>query len=149
METNIVVDIWPPIPYLGKFWFSSYGPKCCQPIKLQDSWKCYISRKKWMIKFIFGMQINIEALYKLIYHFGCVQPVMPKVPKIRSLHIQKCMGSEVNFFCLQLNMKVFNELIITLGLRSQVCPKHPKQVYNIFVTSQGKREGWTWSFAYI
>ena len=37
METNVVVDISPPIPYLAKFWFSSYGPKCCQPIKLQDS----------------------------------------------------------------------------------------------------------------
>ena len=30
----------------GKFWFSSYGPKCCQPIKLQDSLKCNISKKK-------------------------------------------------------------------------------------------------------
>ena len=37
METNVVVDISPPIPYLAEFWFSSYGPKCCQPIKLQDS----------------------------------------------------------------------------------------------------------------
>ena len=46
MEPNIVVDISPPIPYLAKFWFSSYGPKCCQPIKLQGSLKCNISRKK-------------------------------------------------------------------------------------------------------
>ena len=36
METDIV-DISPPIPYLSKFWFWSYGPNCCQPIKLQDS----------------------------------------------------------------------------------------------------------------
>ena len=33
METNIVVDISPPISYLTKFRFSSYGPKRCQPIK--------------------------------------------------------------------------------------------------------------------
>ena len=46
METNIVVDISPPIPYLEKFCFSSYGPKCCQPIKLQDSLKCNISEKE-------------------------------------------------------------------------------------------------------
>ena len=69
METDIVVDIPPPIPYLSKFWFLSYGPKCCQPIKLQDSLKCNISRKKWMMKFSFGMQINIEVLYKLILSF--------------------------------------------------------------------------------
>ena len=65
METNIIVDISPPIPYLAKFWFSSYGPKCCQPIKLQDSLKCNISRMKWMMKFIFGMQINIEVFYNI------------------------------------------------------------------------------------
>ena len=36
MKTSIVVDIPPPMPYLEKFWFSSYGPKCCQPIRLQE-----------------------------------------------------------------------------------------------------------------
>ena len=30
---------------------------------------------------------------------------------------------------------------ITLGLHSQTCPTYPKQVYNIFVISQGKCEG--------
>ena len=37
MKTNIVIDISPPMLYLAKFWFSVYGPKCCWPIKLQDS----------------------------------------------------------------------------------------------------------------
>ena len=69
MKTNIVVDISPPIPYLAKFWFSSYGPKCYQPIKLQNSLKCNISRKKWMVKFVFGMQINIKVFNKLILSF--------------------------------------------------------------------------------
>ena len=45
METDIAVDISPPIKYLAKFWFLSYGPKCYQPIRLQDSLKCDISRK--------------------------------------------------------------------------------------------------------
>ena len=66
MKTNIVIGISPPAPYLAELWSSSYGPKCCQPIKLQDSLKCNISRKKWMMKRIFGMQINIEVFYKLI-----------------------------------------------------------------------------------
>ena len=46
MKTDIVIDISPPIPYLAQFWFLSYGPKWCQPIKLQDYLKCNISRKK-------------------------------------------------------------------------------------------------------
>ena len=37
--------------------------------------------------FIFGMQINMEVFYKLITSFGCLQPGMPKVLKIRSVHI--------------------------------------------------------------
>ena len=84
METNIITDISPPIPYLAKFWFLSYGPKCCQPIKLQDFLKCNISKKKWMMKFIFGMQIKTKSSTSWYYHFGCVKPGMPKVPKIKS-----------------------------------------------------------------
>ena len=33
MKTNIVIEILSPIPYLAKFWFSSYGPKCCWAVK--------------------------------------------------------------------------------------------------------------------
>ena len=116
METNIVVDISPQISYLAKFWFSSYGSKCCQPIKLQGFLKCNISKKKWMMKFIFGLQINIEVFYRLYYHFGFVQLGMPKVPKMRSLDIfaitpeKRC---EV-VFCMQMNAKVFYKLIVPL-----------------------------------
>ena len=66
---SLVFDVSPPILHLAKFWFSSCGPKCCQPIKLQDSLKCNISRKKWVMKFIFGMEISIEVFYKLILSF--------------------------------------------------------------------------------
>ena len=45
--TNIVVDISPLITFLAKYWFSSYGLRYCQPIRLQDSSKCNISKKKW------------------------------------------------------------------------------------------------------
>ena len=34
MGTSIVVDISSPIQYLAEFWFLSYGPKFCQPMKL-------------------------------------------------------------------------------------------------------------------
>ena len=36
MTANIVVDISPPIPYLGKFWFPIDGPKCWQPVDDAD-----------------------------------------------------------------------------------------------------------------
>ena len=45
------------------------GPKYCWSIKLQDSLKCNISRKKQIMKFIFGMQINMEVFYMLILSF--------------------------------------------------------------------------------
>ena len=66
MKTNIVIHISPIIPYLAKFWFLSYVPKCCQPLILQDSVKWGdISRKKKIMKFIFG----IKVFYKVILSF--------------------------------------------------------------------------------
>ena len=58
MKANIVIDISLPIPYLAKFLFLSYGPKSCWAVKLQDSLKCDISRNKWAMEFIHGMQIT-------------------------------------------------------------------------------------------
>ena len=87
MKTNIVINISSPIPYIAKFWFSSYGPKWSQPIKLQYSLKCYISTKKCTMTFIFGMQINIELFTKPILSNRVCVTRMPKVPKIKSLHI--------------------------------------------------------------
>ena len=55
MKTDIVIDIPPPITYLAKFWFLSYGPEYCQQIKLQNSLKRNISGKKSIMKFTFGM----------------------------------------------------------------------------------------------
>ena len=46
MKTNTVTDISSPVTYLAKFWFLSYGPKCCRPIRLPDSSKCKSLKKK-------------------------------------------------------------------------------------------------------
>ena len=78
MKTNIFINISPPIPYQAKFWFPSYGPK--YQTKLQNSLICNILRKQQMMKFIFGMEIKVEVFYKS-------STGMPKLPKIRSLHI--------------------------------------------------------------
>ena len=47
----------------------SKRPKFCWPIKMEDSLKCNISRKNWMMKFIFGKEINIEVFYKFMLSF--------------------------------------------------------------------------------
>ena len=69
---------------------------------------------------IFCMQIKIEVFDKLYYHFGCVYRDMPKVPKIRSLHIlcnifRKTWGMKL-IFCLQINRYIFYKLIISVCL---------------------------------
>ena len=134
METNIVVDLSPPIPCLAKLWFSSYGPKCCQPIKLQDSLKCNISKKKWMTKFIFSMQINIEVFYKLILSFCvfCVcsirraQSTQNKKFQYLCNISRKDWGGELDFLPANEHRRFLQVDSITLGLRSQSFPKYPK-----------------------
>ena len=81
IEKYIVINISPAIPYLEKFWFLSYKPKYYWPIKLQYSLKCSISGKRIM-KFIFGMLMNMEVFYKLMSsRVECAQLSMLKVPK--------------------------------------------------------------------
>ena len=82
LKWKLVIDISPSNSYMIKFWVLSYRPKCCWSIKWQDSLKCNISRKKWMMKFIFGMQINTEVFYKLMLSFWVFVTRHPKVPKI-------------------------------------------------------------------
>ena len=71
----------------------------------------------------------------------------PKVPKIRKLHIfaispEKYGGGEL----ANKHGSFLQADSITFGLLIQACPKYLKQKsYNIFVISQGKCEGWTWS----
>ena len=61
------------------------------------------------MKFIFGMQINIKVLFKLILSFWVCAPGMPKLPEIRSLHILAIFlekhGGEVKFFACKLTRK--------------------------------------------
>ena len=132
MEINIVVDIAPPILYLAKSWFSSYGPKCCQPIKLQDSLKCNISRKKWMMKFIFGMQINIEVLCKLIQSLWvCAAKHAQSTQNKKFAYLcnisRKALGVKLIFLPANKHKRFLWVDSITLGLCSQACPKYPKQ----------------------
>ena len=77
---------------------------------------------------------------------------MSKVSKIRSFHIFAIFpvkrGGWSCFLPANKCKGVLQADSITLGLFSQTWPKYSKQVYNIFVISQRKCEGWTWSFSY-
>ena len=108
MKTKIVIDNSPP--YLAKFWVSSYGPKCCQPINLQDSLNCNILEKKWM------MQINVEVFYKLILSFwvNVTRHAQSTQNKFAYLcHISIRAWAKL-IFCLQINIKVFYKMITSL-----------------------------------
>ena len=90
---------------------------CCQPIKLQDSLKCNISRKKWVIKFVFCMEINIKVLYKLILWFWVcsTRHVLSTQNKFAYLcNISSEAWGMKLIFCLQLNTKVLYKLIVSL-----------------------------------
>ena len=151
METNIFVDISPPTPHLGKFWFLSYVPKCWKPIKLQDSEKCNISKKKWMTKFIVKKHWSLLQGNTII--FGVGNQACPKYPKQKvcmSLqYLQKSMGDEVDFLSADKHESFLQIDSITLGVHSQACPKYPRQqVHNNFAVSQGKCGGWSWFFIF-
>ena len=107
-----------PVPYLAKFWFSNCEPKCCRPIRLQDFLKYNISRKKWTMKFIFGMRINIEVFYKLIISFWvCAARHGPSTQSNKFVYLgkitRKTRGKKL-IFCLQINTKVFYKLVGSL-----------------------------------
>ena len=111
----LVIDILPT--HLAKFWVSSYGSKCCQPIKLQDSLKCNIVRKKWIMKFIFCMQINIEVFSKTTLSFCVsvtrhVQSTQNKFAYLCNISIKAWEMKLI--FCLQINLKVFYKMIVSL-----------------------------------
>ena len=59
------------IPYLGKFWFLRYGPKCSQPIRLQDFLINHISRTNQWNSLIFCMLIH--NIWMGVARNGCGQ----------------------------------------------------------------------------
>ena len=151
MKNNNSIDISSLISYLENVWVSIYGSKCCQSIKLQDSLKCNISRKKWIINFIFGMHINIEVFCKLILLFWVYLNRHAQLTQNKFAYFwnisKKAWGMEL-IFCLQFSKSLLQVDNMALGVSSQAFPKYPKQqVYNIFAVSQGNREGWSWFFA--
>ena len=151
MKTNISIDISPLTSNLENFRVSIYASKCSQPIKLQDSLKCNISRKKRIINVIFGMHINIEVYCKLILSFWVYVNRHAQLTQNKFTYfcnISKNAWGMKLIFCLQFSKGILRVDSMKLSVCSQVCPKYSKQqLYNIFVVSQGNREEWSLFFA--
>ena len=131
MKTNIVIDISLQIPYLVNFWVSSYEPKCYQPIKLQDSLKCNISRKKWTMKYIFGKEINIKVFYKAILPFYVctirhAQSTQNNKFTTSLQYHKKNVKDEVDFLLADKCQRFLQSDTAILGVCGQPCPNWPK-----------------------
>ena len=90
------------------------------------------------MKFIFGMQINIEVFYKLMISFG--NQLCPKYPKvcISLQNIQKHFGDKVDFFPADKHESFVQDNSIFSGVDSQACPNYTKQ--HICNTLQNHKE---------
>ena len=96
---------------------SGYQVMGQKAINLQDFLICIILRKKWIMKFVFCMQINIEVFYKVILPFWVsvtrhAQSTQSKFAYIYNISI-KAWGMKL-IFCLQINIKVLNKMIVSL-----------------------------------
>ena len=76
--THKIICISMQTQYLVKFLFSSYWPKCSWWIRLLDSFNCSIARKKWGIKLIFFLLINIKVHTIVFGRHGQACPNFPK-----------------------------------------------------------------------
>ena len=129
MKTSGVNDISPPITYLPKFCFLCYGRKCCWPIILQDSLKCNTSRKKWMMKCIFGMQRNFKIFYKLILPFWvCVSRHSQSTQNKKFAYLYNISRKTCGWSGSSAADKYerFLQVNRILDLCNQDCPKYPK-----------------------
>ena len=94
-----------------------HEPKCCDPIKLQDSLECNISKKKWMMKFIFlhagkhqrflladNIIVGVVARYTLSTQnkFGYLCNISKKIWRMKLSFYQ------------QINTNVFQKMIVSL-----------------------------------
>ena len=71
MKIYIICCVPAQIPFLEKFSFLRYGPKCYKPIRLQDFLINHISRTNQWSSLIFCMLIRIHINQKMIKIFLC------------------------------------------------------------------------------
>ena len=122
MKTSIVLDLPSKIriSYLAKFWFSSYGQKCSWPIKLQDSLKYSISRKKWKNEVYFWHVEKHLNFLRVDFIILCVtsQTYLKYLKYVVCISLQYLQNNLDNnfFFCFQINTKVFYKVVVSFSI---------------------------------
>ena len=113
MKTYFVIKVSPPIPSTPRFHHQSH-----QLNIWQNSDLCNISRKKWMMKCVFGMQINIKVLYKFILSFWvCVARHAQSAQNKKFAYlcnISRIMWGWSLFFVCRQTQKFFYKLVVSL-----------------------------------
>ena len=129
MKNSIVTDISLQIriTYLAKFWFSSYGLKCCWPIKLQDSLKCNISRKKGKNEVYFW---HVEKhLHLILLYCVCLARHNQSTQNTKLAYLCNISRKTwaMKFFLPPGKCKSFLQGgSIILNVRIHACPRYPK-----------------------
>ena len=91
MKIYIICCVPAQIPYLGKFLFLRYGPKCSQPIRLQDFLINHISRtNQWNSLIFLHVDTNSQKLKvdQKIWGWACQKwmwPVLSRDSKINCI----------------------------------------------------------------
>ena len=131
MEIYIICCVPAQIPYLGKFLFLRYGPKCSQPIRLQDFLINHISRTNQWNSLIFCMLIQIYINEKVIRKFldGRCQKWVWRV-----------CSQDSKIGCIS-RMNCWNELIFCMVVQIQEI----KKLFQWFLSGPGQK--WAWSFS--
>ena len=93
----IILSFLVQTPYLGKFYLTSYIPKCSHPIRFQGSLIISVSGRKGLIYLFFYMEIfsKDRQRLRLLLLVGCIQacPVTPSSPQIYSTSaLSSCGG---------------------------------------------------------
>ena len=128
MKMYIICYVPAQIPYLEKFWFLRYGPKCPQPIRLQDFLINHIPRTNVWNSLIFCMLIQVHINWKLI-------------KKLLDWHGQKCMwlvcsqDSKVGHIS---RMNWRNELVFCIVVQIQ----ESRKLFQWFLDEHGQKRAW-------
>ena len=84
-------------------------------IKLKDSLKCNISKTNWLMKFIFGMQRNIEVFYRVMVSFwlcGARHGQTTQNKLLISLqYLKENVKDEVDFLACRKNKGFFKSIL--------------------------------------
>ena len=84
-----------------------------------------------MMKFIFGMEVNVEVFYNLILSFWvCVARHAQSIQNNKLIkwlqYLKENMKDELYFLSVDKHQSFLQIDIINLGLCGQACPNYPK-----------------------